>query len=145
MNFGKCKVGNVPLQCEKHRALRVAHFIKSCIIHTPKKLSNGCAAFYKWYNPYKQTHSGSGPLTWGELIWSSQRGGGGSPESRFPTSPLLALPAKKILCLVTNGRGVLGRRQCGGGPLHLPPTCPPFSPTIQSAAAVSSPITIIVF
>ena len=78
-----------------------------------------------------------GPLTW-ELIWSSRQGGGGSPESRFPTSPLLALPAEEILCSVTNGRRALGCRQCGGGPHHLfplsslhstphPPTPPLFS------------------
>jgi len=54
--------------------------------------------------------------------WQS---GGGSPESRFPTSPLLALPAKEILCRVTNGRG-----QCAGEvpsifPAAASPTPPP--------------------
>lgn len=49
MNFSKCKVGKrgVPLQRGKHLAPAVADFIKSCIIHTPKKLSMGRAVFYK--------------------------------------------------------------------------------------------------
>ena len=140
--FSKCKVaggGDIPL-------VAVAHFIKTCIIHTPKKLSKACAVFYKWSDPYERIRGGSGgasDLRRTYLIFTARR----RWVSRVPfppTSPLLALPAKEILCSVTNGRGVLGRRQCGGGPLHLPPL-PPFSPTIRSAAAASSPITIIVF
>lgn len=89
-------------------------------------LSNERAWFKKTIQSLQAKSSvARGPLTWRELIWSSRQSGGGSPESRFPTSPLLALPAKEILCSVTNGRGALGRRQCGGGPLHLPPSHDP--------------------
>lgn len=33
------------------------------IIHTPKKLSNGCTVFYKWYIPPEPTRNGSALLT----------------------------------------------------------------------------------
>lgn len=56
------------------------------------------------------------------------------PPPHTHTSPLLALPAKEILRSVTNGRGALGCRQCGGGPppfhLRLPPPHPPSSPQL---------------
>lgn len=54
----------------------------------------------------------------------------------FPlTAPLLSLPAKEILCSVTNGSGAPKVQQCGGGPLHLPPP-PKLLPLPPSTSGV---------
>lgn len=52
----------------------VAHFIKTCIIHTPKKLSKACAVFYKWSDPYERIRGGSGGGLWLEENLSDLHG-----------------------------------------------------------------------